>query len=265
MKILFIGDISGKPGRESVKQVLPNIRKQYGIDFVIANAENAAHGKGITRSVLIELQAYGIDFFTSGDHVWDQREFANDLYDQSLPVIRFYNYEGSEYLPGKKFEVLDLAGEKIVIACFSGMTYMRFPPRNPFWSVDDFIAELEKIGITRENARIIIDFHAETTAEKLCFGEHVKNRVSAVVGTHTHVGTIDAKIVNDMGYITDVGMAGPHDASLWVDFANAIHNFKYPNRKQQEMAENGKRIFNSVLIEFDGPKCVKIERIDKIL
>jgi metallophosphoesterase (TIGR00282 family) len=265
MKILFIGDISGRPGREMVKQVLPELRKQQGIDFVIANCENAAHGKGVTRTILTELQSYGIDFFTSGDHVWDQKEFVNDLYDQSLPIVRFYNYEGGEFVPGKRYEIIDFGKRKIVVAGFSGTTYMRFAARNPFWAADDFIKELAGKGIDKSNATIIIDFHGEATAEKLSFGEYMKNKVSAVLGTHTHVGTVDARIMGDsMAYVTDVGMTGPLDSSLWVNFEDAIHNFMYPNRHQQTMNEEGRRVFNSVLMEFED-QSVKIQRIDKII
>jgi metallophosphoesterase (TIGR00282 family) len=264
MKILFIGDISGKPGREMVKHVLPEIRRSNGIDFVIANCENAAHGKGITKAILTELQSYGVDFFTTGDHVWDQREFYNDIYDNNLPVIRFYNYEGAKALPGKTYEVIELGGKRIVVAGFSGTHFMRFAPRNPFWAVDEFIELLNKQGINKDNSTIIIDFHAESTAEKLSFAYYVKDKVSAVVGTHTHVGTVDARKFGEMLYITDVGMVGPMDASLWVSFEDSIHNFKFPNRKVQTMEENGRRIFNSVILEF-GDKETKIQRIDKIL
>jgi len=264
MKILFIGDISGKPGRETVKKVLPALKTKEGIDFVIANCENAAHGRGVTRDILTELASYGIDFFTSGDHVWDQKDFIEEMYDEKLPLVRFYNYDGGSAIPGKAYDIVEFKKQKIVIANFCGSSFMRFVPRNPFWSVDGFFEELDRQGITKKNSIIIIDFHAEATAEKLCFGEYVKDRASAVIGTHTHVGTIDAAIRDDLAYVTDVGMVGPFESSLWADLKDAIHNFKYPFRKSAKMEESGKRIFNSILMEFD-PKPLKIQRIDRIV
>ena len=264
MKILFIGDISGKPGRETVKNVLPEVVKQEKIDFVIANCENAAHGRGVTREIISELQAYGVDYFTSGDHIWDQREFINEMYDQNLPLVRFYNYEGGEAIPGKSYEIIDVCNEKVVIASFGGISFTRFVPRNPFWAADIFFKELKKKGITNENSIIIIDFHGEATAEKLSFAEYVKDRASAVIGTHTHVGTVDIQNKGDLAYVTDVGMVGPMESSLWVDFEDSIHNFKFPNRKNQTMKEGGKKIFNSVILDF-ALHPVGIKRLDRVL
>jgi hypothetical protein len=246
-----------------IKETLPSLRKSKQIDFVIANCENAAHGRGVTRAILTELQAYGIDFFTAGDHIWDQKEFLNDLYDNSLPIVRFYNYEGGDSVPGKPYSIIEFDNQKIIVATFSGMSFMKYTPQNPFWAADRFFGELNKQKLNKNNSMILIDFHGESTAEKLSFAEYVKDKASAVVGTHTHVGTIDSEIKGDLAYVTDVGMVGPLDSSLWVEFESAIHNFKYPFRKPFAMKEEGRKVFNSVLIEFN-PLPQKIERIDKI-
>jgi len=214
MKVLFIGDISGKPGRETVKKVLSQIRKDEKIDFVIANCENAAHGRGVTADIITELQAYGIDYFTAGDHVWDQKEFIEEMQSNNLPLVRFYNYDGGNNIPGKNYDVIEIGKEKIVIASFCGISFMRFVPRNPFWAADDFFNELNSRGIDNNNSIIIIDFHGESTAEKLSFGEYIKDKASAMLGTHTHVGTIDFQNKGNMAYITDVGMSGPYNSVI---------------------------------------------------
>ena len=264
MRILFIGDISGKPGRETVKKILPELKKTEKIDFVIANCENAAHGRGVTKEILTELESYGVDYFTAGDHVWDQKGFYEDMFDKNLPIVRFYNYDGGDAIPGKGYEILEIRQTKLVVASFGGTSFMRFAPRNPFWAADEFFSELEKKNINKKNSIILIDLHAEATAEKLSFADYVKDRASAVIGTHTHVGTIDAVIRDELAYVTDVGMVGPMESSLWVDFKDSVHNFKYPFKKLQTMQESGKKIFNSILVEFD-PEPLKIQRIDKIL
>lgn len=265
MNILFIGDISGRPGRETVAKILPEVKQQYDIDFVIANCENAAGGRGVTRKVLNELQGYGIDFFTAGEHVWAFKDFVLEIEDKSLPIVRPYNYEMQRSLPGKGYEIIDLGKSKLVIACLIGQSFMRFPGRNPFWSVDELFEELEAEGIKFGNDEVIIDFHAEATAEKLSFAKYISDKATACLGTHTHVPTADQRLMGDMAYVTDTGMVGPLDASLWADFEDTINNFKYPIKRQNRMMETGRRVFNSVLIYTDDGKAKSIERIDKIV
>lgn len=264
MKILFIGDISGKPGRKTVAKVLPDLKTKYKPDLVIANCENSAGGLGVTKGKLSELLAYGIDFFTSGDHVWRVSSFMEEMFDESLPMIRPYNYEDTANLPGKGYDVIDLGPKgKITIINLIGQSFMRDIPRNPFWAIDEL---LDRLGIqdgSKEN--VLVDFHAETTAEKLCMASYLHKRVSALVGTHTHVPTADARLMGDMGYVTDVGMVGPLDASLWIKFDTAIHNFKFPFKKKPEMEEEGRMVFNSVLLKIEDGKTTDIQRIDKIL
>ncbi|HEX9804837.1 MAG TPA: TIGR00282 family metallophosphoesterase [Candidatus Dojkabacteria bacterium] len=268
MNILFIGDISGRPGRQTIKEILPQIKNENKVDFVIANAENSAGGRGVTRAIIDELSSYGIDFFTTGEHVWDIKDFKDELHDQKLPLVRPLNYERSEDLPGVGFKEIDLGSKgRIVVIALLGQTFMRDFVKNPFWEMDRILDENDW-----ENAAIIVDFHTEATAEKITMGNYLRNRVTAVLGTHTHVGTIDARILGKTGYVTDVGMVGPNDASLWANFDNVTHNFKYPFKKPFEMEMIGSRVFNSVLLEIDDKstgnairKCKKISRIDKYL
>ena len=264
MKILFIGDISAEPGRKTVEKVLPKVKDKYKPDVVIANCENAAGGLGVNTSVLNELQGYGVDFFTSGDHVWTIKGFLDSLLDTNLPLVRPYNYEGTEQLPGKGYEILDLGSKgRLLIVNLLGQSFMNGHARNPFWSIDELLSRLHEMPDMPEN--ILIDFHAETTSEKLCLAYYLKNRVSAVLGTHTHVPTCDQRIIDQCAYVTDVGQVGPLDASLWIKFDTAIHNFKYPFRKPIEVETEGKMVFNSVLIELKDGKAQKIIRIDEIL
>lgn len=270
MKILFIGDISGKPGRETVKKILPNLRSSQDIDFVIANAENAAGGRGVTLETLNELTSYGIDFFTSGEHVWDIKSFRDEIRDENLSIVRPLNYEASAYLPGKGIKEIDLGSKgRLFVTSFLGQTFMRDNVRSPFWVFDELYNEY---SAKWAGAAVIIDFHAEATSEKLTFGNYVKDKVSAVLGTHTHVPTIDPRMFGNTGYITDVGMTGPYEASLWVKFEDVLQNFKYPYKTSFTIEEEGKRSFNSVLVEFEANedpskpmKCISLVRIDKLI
>ena len=270
MNILFIGDISGRPGREAVGRILPQLKSENKIDFVIANCENAAGGRGVTRAIVEELLSYGIDFFTTGDHVWDQKEFLLDLQDENLPLVRPLNYEKSDIIPGLGYKEIDLGAlGKIVVISLLGQIFMRQNVRSPFWIFDELFEEKKAKW---NNSTIIVDFHAEATSEKIAFGKYLQNRVTAVCGTHTHVGTVDTRQFDGTGYITDVGMVGPKDAVLWVKYDRIIHDFKYPYKKSFEIEKNPPYIFNSVLIkttqnvtEYGIKRCQKIERIDKVL
>lgn len=265
MKLLFIGDISARPGRHTVRDLLPSIRKEHNVDFVVANCENAAGGRGVTRTVLEELQGYGIDFFTAGDHVWAFKDFVNELSDPDLPIVRPYNYERQSGLPGRGYQVLSVGDQKLVVASMIGQGFMRFPGANPFWAWEDMLEELETEGID-EKTNILLDFHAETTSETLSLGYFVSDRVTAFVGTHTHVPTADQRLIKDrMAYVTDTGMVGALDASLWVSFETTFHNFRYPYKVENQVEMEGRRTFNSVLIELSENKATSISRVDKVV
>lgn len=271
IKILFIGDISARPGRFAVRDVLQQIRKKYNIDLVIANAENAAGGRGVTREILNELQKYGIDFFTAGEHIWDREETRSDLQDPSIPIVRPFNYERSEQIPGKGWDVIDLGSKgKVIVACLLGQEFMRQKVKNPFWAAEDLLKEIkDRVGDDYKEIPVIIDFHAEATAEKASFAWSVREFATAVLGTHTHVGTIDTKLLprkngeGECAYVSDVGMCGTKFASLWVDFDSVIPNFKYPFKQSFKVQHKGERVFNSVLVEIQNFSAKKIERIDR--
>jgi 2',3'-cyclic-nucleotide 2'-phosphodiesterase len=262
MKILFIGDISARHGRHAVTQMLSEIKEEYGTDLVIANCENAAGGVGITTDKLRELQDAGVDFFTAGEHVWRIGEFVDDLRKKNLPIVRAYNYEGGEEIPGNGYNVVEVEGKgRVLVAAFMGATFMAHASaRNPFWAADDFLKEIEHLKYDYS----IIDFHAEATAEKETFALYLDGKIDAIVGTHTHVATADQRILpKGTAFVTDVGMAGVRNASLWVEAEIAIKNSKFPFRIPFEADESKDVMINSVLIEFDNKNGNKIERVDK--
>jgi 2',3'-cyclic-nucleotide 2'-phosphodiesterase len=266
MKVLFLGDISARPGRDVVIQILPELRKCENIDLVIANGENAAGGRGITKEIINELTNSGIDFFTTGEHIWAQKSLLAELSDTNLPLVRPYNYEASNQIPGKTYEIIDLGPKgRVVVAVFLGQTFMREFVRSPFWQLDELLEKLIAEGIEYPNDTIIIDFHAEATSEKATFAHYVRDRVSAVLGTHTHVATADQRLLGDTAFVTDVGMSGIRNASLWVKYENVIHNNKFPFKKSFEVETEGEKIFNSVLVTLEKGKAVDIVRIDKII
>jgi metallophosphoesterase (TIGR00282 family) len=264
-KVLYIGDIAGNVGRDILHRVLPKIKSRYKLDLIIANAENTAGGKGVTREIIRELVGYGVDVCTGGDHTFDVKEFYEDL-DLDLPFVRPANYEA--VLPGRGYQIVEM-GKKGTVAIIQllGQELFTFNQRvrSPFWFVDELLCEKEI-----KNADIrLLEIHAESTGEKLALAWYVRDRVEAVVGTHTHVATADARILGDekgsVAYVSDIGQVGPYTAALWVDFDDAIQHFKYPTKQAFRMARGGPKIFNSVLISFENNSPVRIDRLDMVL
>lgn len=253
MHILVIGDVIGKPGRQTVRKILPGLRQQYQIDLVIANAENAAGGRGLTVSTATELLDAGVDVLTSGNHIWDQKEVIPYL-DGDLPIIRPLNYPAG--VPGRGCLVRD----HIAIVNAIGRTFMGCYDC-PFRAMDALIPRL------RNNCSVIIvDFHAEATSEKVAFGRYLDGRVSAVVGTHTHIGTVDTRIfARGTAYVSDIGMTGPVDSVIGDDVQNVIERFLTALPHRLNVATGTINMFNSVLINVDekSGQAYSIERIDR--
>jgi metallophosphoesterase (TIGR00282 family) len=270
LKVLYIGDVSGSVGREVMKEVLPKVRSKHNPDIVIANVENAAGGYGINKEVVDELLSYGVDLATGGDHTFSIRDFFVDI-QLGQPIIRPANYEGT--VPGVGHEIIDL-GEKgrVGVVQFLGRELFNFAQKvhNPFLFAEEYI---KKNGLLDCDA-LIVEFHAESTAEKLTFAWSLRGFASAVVGTHTHVATADNRVLGDhegkLLYVSDIGQVGPYAASLWVDFEVALYNFKNLVRLPHAIATTGPRIFNSVLLTFDRQNReryspLKIERVDIVV
>jgi len=255
MKILFIGDIVGKVGRVVTKALLPTIADRYKIDFVIANGENVAGGFGITEKTAFELLGLGINVITTGNHVWDKKEFVSQI-SKIDNVLRPLNYPPG--VPGFG-SIIETAGNgsKLAVVNISGRVFM--PPMDcPFRIAED---EIKKIHATTKI--IIIDFHAEATSEKVAFGYFMDGKVSAVIGTHTHVQTADEKILpGGTAYITDVGMTGPSNSVIGIETEQVIHRFLTSIPVRFETAK-GDGIFSAVVFEVNEEtgKSTVIQRL----
>jgi metallophosphoesterase (TIGR00282 family) len=202
LTILFLGDIVGEPGRSAVIARLPHLRQQHAVDFIIVNGENAAGGRGITSKITIDLLRAGASVITTGDHIWDQKEIASFI-DTEPRLLRPINYP--EGAPGLGSIVLETPKGKVGVINVQGRTFMQPILENPFRALDDAVAELRE-----ETAVIFVDAHAETTSEKIAIGRFLDGRVSAVIGTHTHVQTADEQIFErGTAFLCDAGMCGP--------------------------------------------------------
>lgn len=242
MNVLFIGDIVGKPGREAVKGLLKNIKTEYGIQLTVANGENAAGGNGLTKEVAQELYAYGIEFITMGNHVWDQRQIMTFI-DSEPRLIRPANYPPGA--PGKGYGFVRLAGVKVGILNLSGRVFLP-PLDDPFSGASRLLTQ-----ITQETPIILVDFHAEATSEKVAMGWFLDGKVSAVLGTHTHVQTSDARLLEKgTAYITDVGMTGPRDSVLGVKREAVINKFLTQLPVKFDIA-GGPLQLNAVVLDID--------------
>jgi hypothetical protein len=252
MRVLMLGDVVGRPGRRAVAQLLPSLREELGIDLVIANGENAAGGRGLTLATAGELFAAGVDVLTSGNHIWDQKEVLPHL-DGELPILRPLNYPPG--VPGHGY----LVHEGTLIVNLMGRVFMGSWDC-PFRAFDSLLQKVDPLP-----SKIIVDFHAEATSEKVAFGWYADGRTSAVLGSHTHVATADPRLLpKGTAYITDVGMVGPLDSVIGVRTQAVLERFLTQTPTAMPVAE-GTVIFNSVLVELDGltGKAVSIARLDR--
>lgn len=257
-KILFIGDIIGEVGREAVKKILPKLKTRYEIDFVIANGEHLSERVGVDAEVLREMSQAGIDFFTTGNHVWRKSEFKEEIAKKNMPIIRPANFI-LKY-PGHGFRIIKTAIGKILIINLLGKEGIKERVSNPFKKIDQILESQKDYDFA------ILDFHAEMSSEKVAMGYHLDGRLAAVVGTHTHVPTADQRILlKGTAFVSDVGMTGPLNSVLGVKSEIIVERFVNGTGGKFEVA-SGKGVFNSVLITLgiDG-MAKKIERIDKII
>lgn len=245
MRILFIGDIYGKPGRRAVRRLLPGLKERYQPDVVIANGENMASGAGITRDTAQEMFTLGVNLLTTGNHVWDQREALTYLQDEQR-IVRPLNYPPGT--PGRGWTEVNLDGRPLAVVNVQGRVFMRTLD-DPFRAMDSV---LEEIGTGKF---IFVDVHAEATAEKQALAFYLDGRAAAVVGTHTHVPTADARVLpGGTAYITDVGMVGPRDSIIGSDPEAVMLRFRTQMYHRYEVGK-GPVIFNAVLIDLDDETC----------
>jgi len=262
MRILFFGDIYGKPGRIGLKELLPKLLEKFTPDFVIANAENLAHGRGPTEKQLAELAEIGIDGFTSGNHIFDTAGFEKLFTENSFPLARPANYPKNG-VPGHGFFVLEKRDKKLFVGNLMGRIFMGDPLDNPFFTAEELIAKAKKLKIKN----IFFDFHAEATSEKSMFGQFLDGRVSAVVGTHTHVQTADERILpHGTAFISDTGFCGVLNSAIGAKPEAALKRFLTQLPAKLEMAEGRPIVVSGVFIETEkSGKAKSIERIYELV
>ena len=257
VKLLFIGDIIGKPGREALSRELHRIVDRHRVDLVIANGENAAGGFGLTAETAQELFKCGVQMITSGNHIWDKKD-SLEYIKREERIVRPANYP--EGAPGRGLTVRPAAGGgEVAVINLAGQLYLG-TGLSPFRLVDRLVDEAAEMAET-----IVVDLHAEATSEKVAMGHYLDGRVTAVLGTHTHVQTSDARVLpGGTAYMTDVGMTGPRDSVIGVSTDVILRRFTTELPQQFEVAEGPVRL-DAALIASDGGRATAIEAVDVIL
>lgn len=268
MKLLFIGDIVGKPGRRTVAAALPALRKKHDIDLVIANGENIAHGRGVTKSTLNELFAAGVDIVTSGNHWFDQPEAKEIVADASIPFIRPANYPAGTI--GSGYRMVTVRTKKVLVINLMGKVFMKNDQLdNPFKKLDAILAETA----AQKPDAIIVDFHADATSEAMAFSFYADGRITAALGTHTHIPTDDAMVLpGGTGHVADVGMVGRRLSVLGIAPQQIINHFLHDQPFKWEIPETGEMVLNYAIVELDDTRaesgiqlCKNIERSTEIV
>jgi metallophosphoesterase (TIGR00282 family) len=258
-KILFVGDIVARHGRNIVKNHLSELRREYSVDCVIANGENLTTGHGLTLKAVNEMHNAGVDFFTTGNHVWRKEEFVAELNKPETKVIRPANYPFGT--PGRGYDFINLPVGRLMVINLLAKEGIPAEVESPFWTIDEVLKVAEK----EKPWAVLVDFHAEMTSEKVAMGHYLDGRVMAILGTHTHVPTADARILpKGSAYVSDAGMTGPLNSVLGIDTSIIIERFKTGLPQKFEVAK-GPGVLNALLLEVgaDG-KALSISRIDRV-
>ena len=258
LKILFLGDIVGEPGRRAVIDVLPKWKEAWGLDFIVVNGENSANGRGITPKIAVDLMRAGAAVITTGDHIWDQKEILTFL-DNEPRLLRPLNYPPGT--PGLGSIVLDTPKGKVAVVNVQGRTFMQPPTENPFLAMRD---EVERLR--RETPVIFVDMHAETTSEKIAMGRFLDGKVSAVVGTHTHTQTADEQIFpGGTAFLCDAGMCGPSESCLGREIEPILKKF-LTGRPIQFPVARGPVKMHGAIVEIDEQtgRALRIERFAQV-
>ncbi len=259
VKILFIGDIVGEPGRRAVKQLVPHLRKQYDLDIVVANGENAAGGSGITGNTAADIFSAGVNIITTGDHVWDQKE-SNTLLGQDSRLLRPINYPPGTIGHGSALVEMPFKPALAVIN-LQGRVFMP-DLENPFVSID-----VEVNRLRAKTRLILVDIHAEATSEKIALGRFLDGRVSAVIGTHTHVQTADEQIFpGGTAFLSDAGFTGPHESVLGREIEPVIRKFMTCQPQRFPVATGRVLLQGAIVtIQEDTGRATHIQRISEPL
>lgn len=260
MKILMIGDIVGSPGRDAVRTIVPQLRQREGVDFIIANAENAAGGTGVTPRIVNDLLNSGCNVMTAGDHIWRRREVF-DIIDSETRLLRPLNLPDTT--PGNGYYVYTAAtGATIAVVSLLGQVFVDAMTRSPFLAIREILPALKQKTNT-----IVIDFHAEATSEKVAMGWFLDGEVSCVVGSHTHVQTADERLLpKGTAYISDMGMSGPHDSVIGRKKERIIERFLTGMPIRMELGTDDVRL-QGVIVEIDesSGRSISIKRVNESL
>ena len=256
MKLLFIGDIVGRPGREIIKDKLPGFVAEHAVDFVVANGENAAHGAGINAGIARDLRNYGVQAITLGDHTWDVKGFDREIADLDW-VCRPSNLPAAQ--PGCTHIILEKNGFRLLVATVMGRNFMNPKVDCPFLQADAWCA---RRGMDAD--AVFIEIHAEATSEKISLGRYLDGRAVAVAGTHTHVPTADCQVLpKGTGYITDVGMTGPYDSCLGRELEPVLQRFLDGLPRPFPVASGDVRMCAALFtFDPDAGRCSGAERIE---
>jgi 2',3'-cyclic-nucleotide 2'-phosphodiesterase len=261
LNILFIGDIVGQIGRETVKKVLPSLKKELKADLVIANAENVAHGVGVNESSLKELMEAGVDFFTTGDHAFDNKKQTEYIFN-NFPIIRPANFPAGN--DGVGYFILDKRKNSILVINLIGRVFMHMDYDCPFRQLDEILANVSLSN--QKLSAIIVDMHAEASSEKIAMKHYADGRVSAIIGTHTHVPTADSAIT-DLGtaFLSDAGMVGYADGVIGIGKEDVIKTFLTQIKNKHKLPEKGSSNFNAIMVKINTKdrRAVKIKQILK--
>lgn len=261
VKVIFLADIVGKIGRKAVMKQLPILKKKYKSDLVLANVENLAHGLGFTDSTLKEMAEAGVDVFTSGNHAWDKAGSDEILDSDEYKILRPANY--LDLRSGSGASDFSVGSQKVTVINLLGQVFMKEEVDSPFEATDGMVKKRKSGDI------VIVDFHAEATSEKVALAQYLDGKVSAVIGTHTHVPTCDQRILdNGTATVTDAGMIGYYDSVIGAGKEQVLDMFlgSSSGSKKHDLPDEGTCQFNAIYLEFNKRgKTEKIERIDKLV
>lgn len=269
MKILFFGDIVGRAGRQALKQIMPELKKEFEPDLIVANGENMAHGQGVTEESLAEVLEAGVQYVTGGDHAFVLGGSDEILADSSKPLLRPLNWPGG--VPGRGSALITVGAKRILLINLIGRVFIRHDFDDPFVKVKELLEDYSLAGKEQGSEAvnaIIVDFHAEATSEKAALAWFLDGKVSALLGTHTHVPTADEKILpQGTGFISDVGMVGTRDSVLGADKDMVIKRFLTQRLIKIESAPSGQTEVNAVVVELDDKTGLakNIARVRRII
>jgi metallophosphoesterase (TIGR00282 family) len=258
LRILFLGDVMGEPGRDAIHALLPGLKEELGADFVIVNGENSAGGRGITPKIAIGLMRAGATVITTGDHVWDQKDIV-PWFAEEPRLLRPVNYPPGA--PGQGSIVLETKKGKVGVINVQGRTFMKMMLENPFTAMDAEVAKVRE-----ETPIIFVDMHAETTSEKNAMAWYLDGRVSAVVGTHTHVQTADERVLPEgTAFLCDAGMCGPVNSVIGMEVEAALFRLITSMPGRHIVARGVTKLCGAVVdVEVATGKAVRIERVQRV-